>query len=361
MKAIAVTPLLLMSGLLQAIPYPEQMECENGDSRRLNHYYCRGKKNAQPFLDSFTSELTPIRNKVYFMHQFRLCIYLFLLGINIPVGQAAVFGKDNRMGIDKVANQQVRQLSRSIAAMIPMSNFAPVDADHYVVKAETLTDRNVLCPQERFTQLIAPAECSGFLIANDTLLTAGHCLIDFSPISSTRDKLDVRWIFNFHSDKQVFHHSELLKGKVVKLRYGNYVNVDFAVIKFAKPVENIAPLSLRSDGAPLIDDLVFMLGHPSGLPMVYTNNGNIIEMVEDMFTVDLDGFKGNSGSPVFNQTTGLVEGIYVRGNPDDYQFDWDLEDPCTQVVKCTKDDCRLGDVVRINKIDFVTLTEETQF
>ena len=34
------------------------------------------------------------------------------------------------------------------------------------------------------------------------------------------------------------------------------------------------------------------------------------------FMANLDSFEGNSGSAVFNELTGEVEGILVRGKPD---------------------------------------------
>lgn len=49
----------------------------------------------------------------------------------------------------------------------------------------------------------------------------------------------------------------------------------------------------------------------------------------DFFMASLDAFVGNSGSPVFNKETGLVEGILVEGAED---FKEDPELLCNRAV-----------------------------
>src|SRR5690606_11935720 len=92
--------------------------------------------------------------------------------------------------------------------------------------------------------------------------------------------------------------------------------------------------------APLI-----MLGHPLGLPMKASDNatmtpldGNRIglfsssyDLLRRIFTkqtyynTNLDSFAGNSGSPVFNANTHVVEGILIGGGDD---FEWDQVNQC---------------------------------
>ncbi len=73
--------------------------------------------------------------------------------------------------------------------------------------------------------------------------------------------------------------------------------------------------------------------------------GAKIRSVRDQyFIANLDTYGGNSGSAVFNSSTGEVEGILVRGEVD-YIFD----NGCRRSKKCTNDGCRGEDVTRIKQ------------
>ena len=73
------------------------------------------------------------------------------------------------------------------------------------------------------------------------------------------------------------------------------------------------------------------MGHPSGLPMKIAGGSKVHALEKHYFVANLDTFTGNSGSPVLNEKTGLVEGILVRGGKD-YIFDFD--EGCYYVNKC---------------------------
>ena len=58
--------------------------------------------------------------------------------------------------------------------------------------------------------------------------------------------------------------------------------------------------------------------------------------------MNLDTFKGSSGSPVFNEATGLIEGIVSKGEPKDF-----IEarlGACSTIRRCGDTECR-GEVV----------------
>src|SRR5690606_11297122 len=74
------------------------------------------------------------------------------------------------------------------------------------------------------------------------------------------------------------------------------------------------PLEIRRDGFPGVGTPVGMIGHPSGLPMKIAFGSTTVikkDFQSTFFEANLDAYGGNSGSPVFNQTTGIVEGIQV--------------------------------------------------
>jgi hypothetical protein len=71
-------------------------------------------------------------------------------------------------------------------------------------------------------------------------------------------------------------------------------------------------------GAPQAGTSLVIMGYPLGLPLKVANRAEVLAVEENYFIANLDSFQGNSGSPVFNQETGEVEGILARGKPDFY-------------------------------------------
>jgi hypothetical protein len=99
-----------------------------------------------------------------------------------------------------------------------------------------------------------------------------------------------------------------------------------------------------------IDDRtpIVVIGHPSGLPTKIAGGAKVRDNSNDIFfSANLDTFGGNSGSAVFNEKSGEVVGILVRGE-NDYVNDKDRE--CQVVNKCADNECRGEDVTRIENI-----------
>jgi V8-like Glu-specific endopeptidase len=59
------------------------------------------------------------------------------------------------------------------------------------------------------------------------------------------------------------------------------------------------------------------------------------------FSATTDSYAGNSGSPVFDQATGLVEGIHVRGEADTI-----TSGGCQISKVCAETGCRAEDATR---------------
>jgi hypothetical protein len=98
-------------------------------------------------------------------------------------------------------------------------------------------------------------------------------------------------------------------------------NLDYSIIRVDRAVSapGAVPLDIRRSGVVPLGEPVGVIGHPAGLPLkiafgaqtqVYRNDAS------GYFVANLDTYGGNSGSPVFNAGTGVVEGILVRGALD---------------------------------------------
>jgi len=92
---------------------------------------------------------------------------------------------------------------------------------------------------------------------------------------------------------------------------------DWAILKLKRPVNRDLIKPAEIDTNPVDDKApLYVLGHPSGLPMKYAM-GDVKENKQpNFFTTDLTTFSGNSGSPVFNRQNNKVVGILVRGGQD---------------------------------------------
>lgn len=205
------------------------------------------------------------------------------------------------------------------------------------------------CSEERFIDQPNPAMCSGFLIAPDLLVTAGHCAegADFCS--------DYRWIFGFSVDEESQKAGLEIKEedvykckKVVSNTLANSLGLDYAVVQLDRRVVDRAPLEIRNDGQIKKDTDLMVIGSPSGLPLKVAAGANVRTNTHPFyFSANLDSFQGNSGSAVFDVKTGIVEGILVRGEND---FVPNIFRMCIESNQCGNNECRGEDVTRLTAI-----------
>ncbi len=209
--------------------------------------------------------------------------------------------------------------------------------------------RSLVCEGTRFVNQPNPGMCSGFLIAPDLLVTAGHC-VKIENFCST-----FKWVFDFYVDKNTQTAGLDIKEenvysckKVVVGALSDFFGMDFGVVQLDRIVKDRKPLEVRSEGLVPSDAQLVVIGAPSGLPTKIAPGAVVRTNSEPFyFTTNLDTFAGNSGSAVFNAKTGVVEGILVRGE-DDYELN-----PfrmCIQAKTCESTGCRGEDVSRMTSI-----------
>jgi V8-like Glu-specific endopeptidase len=190
------------------------------------------------------------------------------------------------------------------------------------------------------------AMCSGFLVSENVLVTAGHC------IKNDADCASYKWVFDYKMDhdKQdsmtVPSSSVYGCSKIISRTLDQFSKDDYAVIQLDRKVTDRRPLHFRRSGGINVGDSVVVIGHPSGLPTKIADGANVRSRNTKFFVANLDTYGGNSGSAVFNQKTGDVEGILVRGENDYVQS----ARGCMVSNKCPADGCRGEDVTYITNI-----------
>ena len=247
-------------------------------------------------------------------------ILFFLLGADAcwAMGQDSkvVYGVDNRMEVSEAQDDRYREWAQSTAAMIANYQLQRVeDTGNFNLNSNLLEQMNI-CPSERFAQQMNPAVCSGFLVAPNILITAGHC------VSNPSHCEGYRWVFGLSDiddgikDLQIPASKVYECKRIIKSKLTSWNKNDFSVIELDRPVMGITPLEMNTTSAIKPGTPIVVIGHPSGLPTKIADGAVVRERRWNYFRTNLDTFGGNSGSAVINEKTGKVEGILVRGQTD---------------------------------------------
>lgn len=228
-----------------------------------------------------------------------------------------IYHYDSRLDVEDSPNAAYRELAKSTAAQIFWSDLDVGKVTTTFKKPETLAEAFNICPSERFSEQLAMANCSGFLVAPDLLVTAGHCVI---PASLGGDQCEsAAWVFDYNKGAQKGLATQNVYGcqEVLEHALDPVKKQDYALIRLDRPVLDRAYLEVRTEGQVEMGTDLLMAGHPSGLPTKVADGATVrINEEEEFFTTDLDAFGGNSGSAVMDAQTGVVEGILVRGARD---------------------------------------------
>lgn len=249
-----------------------------------------------------------------------------------------IYGKDNRMDVFEDADASRRELAESVVAIVPARAIqrGPVDA---IVNGSKYGEENNLCKSEKYWEQVAPAYCSGVLVADNIIATAGHCVMDvafcatanfvfgFNINTQGKDPAKIK-SEDVYSCKSILHHEMVGDG------------ADFALVELDRSVVGRKPLRLAS-AAPKPSEDVFIIGHPVGLPAKIADGATVRRNDNGFYVANLDSFGGNSGSPVFSASTHEVAGLLVRGEQD---FKQQGSSRCAVSYHCPDGLCRGEDV-----------------
>lgn len=257
-----------------------------------------------------------------------------------------IYGEDNRRDVYDSTNASYIELSKSTAAMIDSSSLTKNSTGDISISGTKLEERGI-CAKERFSQQLSAANCSGFLISNNVLVTAGHC------IKNQNDCKTYKWVFDFKVDHEdqldvnVPADSVYSCKKIISRTLDSVSQDDYAVIQLDRKVTDRQPLKYRTSGKIAKGAKLVVIGHPTGLPTKIADGATVRGLQTKFFQANLDTYGGNSGSAVFNADTLEVEGILVRGE-NDYIYDNTLG--CEVSNVCADNGCRGEDVTYITNI-----------
>ena len=247
----------------------------------------------------------------------RLILSLLLLALSTAsiASTKVIYGDDDRLDVFESTNSMFVELSKSTAAMIPNRAIKKAfGGKTYTIKSKTLAQRGI-CKSERFANQPTAANCSGFLVGDKYLVTAGHCIRSQSDCSGSH------WAFNYKMKNTSDANLQLPANdvyrckKIISQSLDSRTKDDYALIELDR-VTNKRPLTFRRKGKVTKNTKLVVIGHPTGLPTKIADGAWVRSMNNVFFSANLDTYGGNSGSAVFNAVNGQIEGILVRGATD---------------------------------------------
>jgi V8-like Glu-specific endopeptidase len=272
---------------------------------------------------------------------------------NLSFAEKVIYGEDNRQDLKDISNPDHINWARATAAMIDTKSLVVNQDKTFTITYGTLKKEIRACPEVKFAEQIAAADCSGFLVAKDLLVTAGHC------VRNIRDCKNKKWVFDYSIKntksnpayvlaKNIYQCQEIISHVEDRFNYN-----DYTLIRLNRVVSDRRPLAFRSDGKIKYATDVVLIGHPSGLPTKVSAGAYVTKNnKENYFTSNVDSFGGNSGSPIINAQSGEVEGILVRGSED---YEMDFERKCRVPKVCLMKGCQGEDAIRITNLSKIIL------
>jgi hypothetical protein len=233
-----------------------------------------------------------------------------------------IYGADDRLDVYQESDALRLQLSKAVASLMAAGRVVDNEDGTFTIQSAAYLHSGLpACPDEPFADQPTAAFCTGFLVGPDLIATAGHCY-DSGDLAATR------FVFGFEMEDETtpvltVDASQVYQGIEV-VGHALDGTDDYAVIRVDRDVTapGAWPLEIRrseDDADVAVDTLVGVMGHPSGLPqkIAFGDETKVRDIsAEGHFSANLDTYGGNSGSPVFNAASGVVEGILVRGQTD---------------------------------------------
>jgi hypothetical protein len=255
-----------------------------------------------------------------------------------------VYGNDDRVDVVDHPNADFRKYANSVAAMISKSSIS-IEG---ILSGESLGNKYNLCSDERFRDQKVIASCTGFLVDDDLIVTAGHCVGRTGQCDSNS-----QWVFGYSGTSYEVNPDDIYNcSEIVSSEWNDGIDLDYALVRLDRKVNARRPLKFRLGGKVSDSANLVVMGHPTGLPLKIADNASVRENnLLNYFVANLDTFGGNSGSPVINVDSGIVEGILVRGE-EDYIT---VEDPrgggsCRVANECSDSGCDGEESTRITLV-----------
>lgn len=149
-------------------------------------------------------------------------------------------------------------------------------------------------------------------------------------------------VYSVFNDHQIYFCSQVVANSSI-FSAGN--SIDYAVLRASRTFHDGYANRFVQFSDVQVNEPVFSVGNPSGLPNKWAYSATVKDIVGAAptgfynkaygYNTDLDLFAdGQLGSPVFDQKTGKVMGLFVAGGPD-----FEVRSPgCVDYFQCSSVD-----------------------
>ncbi|MGE3760029.1 MAG: serine protease [Pseudobdellovibrionaceae bacterium] len=216
------------------------------------------------------------------------------------------------------------QIARATAVAVLSSNIQPTSP--LTITLMTDASKDFLCADVKFaSEPSLSYACTGFLVAPDLLVTAGHCMVTTGESHDEQNSYceAFSWLFDYRANEngdtatQSISSANLYGCKkiVYAVREETPPFRDYALVQLDRDVTDRESLTLSSSTVLPFDE-VSMIGYPLGQPAVLSRDAFVLlnNPNAQSFITNLDAFEGNSGSPVFNSRNEVI-GLLTGGTP----------------------------------------------
>lgn len=236
------------------------------------------------------------------------------------IPEAVVYDVDNRTDVYEAPPIYANIALGSVVSLIETQNLDVSDPAHVVVqpRAGTLRTSYRLCDGERFATQPTAARCTGTLIDDDLVLTAGHC-------ARTLEECRLQYyVFGYAMDDATtvgnLTRADLFTCRNLIAHAAGEVDgqrVDYAIVQLDRPATPAFTVQPVDTSVPvMLGSNVVVIGAGSGLPLKVDMGGTVRRATgTNSFFVDTDTFGGNSGSGVLTMN-GALTGVLVLGRTD---------------------------------------------
>ena len=254
-----------------------------------------------------------------------------------------IYGDDNRLDEYQMTDPKRLAAGDATVAIVMKTKLKSNQDQTVELPSTTFGYSKNLCEDEPFYNQPVASFCTGFLVSSNIVATAGHCITEENDYYSSAEKCsEVAFIFGFvmknaTTPNLIIDKSQVYYCQEVIARQLDNGDADYSLIRLDRNVTDHIPVSIRRSNKASLNDNLLVIGHPVGLPRKYADGAQIMSNVNSVFfDANLDTYSGNSGSPVFNADTLVVEGILVEGGTD---FVTDRVHRCERSNECPDSGC----------------------
>lgn len=230
-----------------------------------------------------------------------------------------IYGEDNRVEASQVDSSALDSARSAVAMLVPWERLdCNATRDECDLIPQTPEDvlGAPLCHGEAFADQPVGHQCTGFLVGEDLLVTAAHCV-------DGRACEDLAFAFDYEINRNgALDTNSLRPLGCEEILYQHWDDFeDIALIRL-DDVADRTPLCIERNDFPEAGTPLATIGHPLGLPKKTSDGGTASTAnFGHRFGNTLDAAVGSSGGPVFDRRTLRAYGAVVTGPEQAWEYD----------------------------------------